>query len=105
MYVPHVMEQLIKLVDIRADDPESAPGPNADCAKADGRSGETTPGIKNANPMKRKLWKMSRGRNASARGRRRSSGQMYRAATIPHAIKLNAMLTKKASCVCINSSY
>jgi hypothetical protein len=25
--------------------------------------------------------------------------------TIPHAMKLNAMLTKKGSCDCINSSY
>ena len=31
--------------------------------------------------------------------------KIYRAATIPHAIKLNAMLVKKASCVCINFSY
>ena len=44
--------------------------------------------------MKRKLCRMSRGRNASARCRRRSSGQIYRAVTIPHAMKLNAMLTK-----------
>jgi len=31
----------------------------------------------NASPMKRKLWRMSRGRNASARGRERSSGHIY----------------------------
>jgi hypothetical protein len=30
---------------------------------------------------------------------------MYRLLTIPHAIKLNAMLPKKESCVCINTSY
>jgi hypothetical protein len=30
---------------------------------------------------------------------------MYRAVTIPHAIKLNAMLAKKANCVCITFSY
>src|SRR5215813_8085002 len=41
---------------------------------------------------------MSKGRNASGRVRRRSAGQMYRAVTIPHAIKLNAMLTKNQSC-------
>src|SRR5262249_15962501 len=77
----------------------------ADCAKAEGRSGDTTPGTRNANPMKRKLCRMSKGRNASAGCRRRSCGQMYRGATIPHAIQLNAMLTKKKSCDCINSSY
>jgi hypothetical protein len=66
----------------------------AECANAYGRSGETTPGTKNANPMKRKLWRISRGRKASSRGRRRSFGQMYRVLTIPHAIKLNAMLPK-----------
>jgi hypothetical protein len=32
-----------------------------------------------ANPMKRKLCRMSTGRNASARDRNRSSGQRYRA--------------------------
>jgi hypothetical protein len=41
---------------------------------------------------------MKRGRNASARWRDRSSGQMYRAVTIPHAMKLKAMLAKKLSC-------
>src|SRR6266568_8496414 len=41
---------------------------------------------------------MSRGRNASARGRSRSSGQMYLAVTIPQATMLNAMLAKKQSC-------
>jgi hypothetical protein len=30
---------------------------------------------------------------------------MYRAVTIPHAMKLNAMLTKKAIRDCILSSY
>src|SRR5499427_7863821 len=77
----------------------------AECAKADGRSGDTTPGTRNANPMKRKLCRMSRGRNASARCRRRSSGQIYRAATIPHAIKLNAMLPKNQSCDTMNISF
>ena len=53
--------------------------PNAaECANADGRSGDTTPGTRNASPIKRKLCKMSRGRKASALGRRRSSGQTYR---------------------------
>src|SRR5215469_4272543 len=33
--------------------------------------------------MKRKLCRTSRGRNASARSRRRSSGQIYRTVTIP----------------------
>src|SRR5499425_3098517 len=50
--------------------------------------------------MKRKLCRMSRGRNASARSRRRSSGQIYRAVTIPHAMKLNAMLTKNQIICC-----
>src|SRR5271155_3399456 len=50
--------------------------------------------------MKRKLCRMSRGRNASARSRWRSSGQTYRAATIPHAIRLNAMLTKNQIICC-----
>src|SRR5215472_16826954 len=72
----------------------------AECAKADGRSGDTTPGTRTANPMKRKLCRMSRGCNASARGRRRSSGQMYRAVTIPHAMKLKAMLTKNQIICC-----
>lgn len=38
------------------------------------------------------------GRNASDGGKTRSFGQMYRAVTIPHAMKLNAMLEKKPSC-------
>src|SRR5215472_803241 len=50
--------------------------------------------------MKRKLCRMRRGRNASARPRRRSSGQIYRAVTIPHAIKLNAILTKNQIICC-----
>src|SRR5215468_5061252 len=50
--------------------------------------------------MKRKLCRMSRGRNASARSLMRSSGQIYRVATIPHAIKLNAMLTKNQIICC-----
>src|ERR1700757_2594622 len=50
--------------------------------------------------MKRKLCRMSRGRNASARSRTRSSGQIYRAATIPHAMKLNAILTKNQIICC-----
>src|SRR5262252_6895528 len=76
----------------------------AECAKAGGRSGDTTPGTRNASPMKRKLCRVSRGRNASARGWRRSSGQIYRAVTIPQAMKLNAMLTKNQSCVTMNIS-
>src|SRR5215471_14732274 len=76
----------------------------AEWAKADGRSGDTTPGTRNANPMKRKLWRMSRGGNASTCCQRRSSGQMYREVTITHAMRLNAMLTKKGSCDRINSS-
>ena len=44
--------------------------PNAaDCANADGRSGDTIPGTRNASPIKRKLCKMSRSRKASALGR------------------------------------
>src|SRR5262252_9149026 len=43
---------------------------------------------------------MSRGRNASTVCRRRSSGPIYRAATIPHAMKLNAMLTKNQIICC-----
>src|SRR6266404_1813449 len=50
--------------------------------------------------MKRKLCRTSRGRNASTRDRRRSSGQIYRAVTIPHAMKLNAMLTKNQIICC-----
>src|ERR1700730_16774584 len=73
----------------------------AGCAKADGRSGDTTPGTRNANPIKRKLCRISRGRNASARCLRRSSGQMYREVTIPQEMRLNAMLTKKQICGCI----
>ena len=37
---------------------------------------------------------------ASTRGRRRSSGQIYRAVTIPHAMRLNAMLTKNQIICC-----
>src|SRR5262250_700294 len=55
--------------------------------------------------MKRKLWRMSTGCNASGRGRRRSSGQMYRAVTIPQAMKLNAMLPKNQSCDTMNISF
>src|SRR5579864_3049733 len=77
----------------------------AECAKADGRSGDTTPGTRNANPMKRKLWRMSTGRNASARCRRHSFGQMYWAVTIPQAMKLNAMLPKNQSCGTMNISF
>src|SRR5215471_11348164 len=72
----------------------------AECAKAAGRSGDTTPGTRNAKPMNRKLCRISRGRNASARCRERSSGQIYRAVTIPHAMKLNAMLTKNQIICC-----
>ena len=47
----------------------------------------------------------SRGRNASARCRRRSSGQIDRAVTIPLAMKLNVMLMKNQSCGTINLSF
>jgi hypothetical protein len=52
-------------------------------AKAAGKSGETTPGTKNAKPMNRKLCKRSSGRRARARGWMHSAGQRYRAAMIP----------------------
>src|SRR5215469_12449689 len=77
----------------------------AERAKAAGRSGDTTPGTRNASPMKRKLCRMSRGCNASARCLPRSSGQIYRVVTIPQAIKLNAMLTKNQSCDMMNISF
>lgn len=51
--------------------------------------------------MNRKLCKISRGRNASARCRRRSYGQMYRVVTTPHTMKLKAILTKKSSRDCM----
>src|ERR1700744_1430474 len=70
----------------------------SECAKADGRSGDTTPGTKNARPMKRKLCSTRIGRNASALGRALSFGQMYCFATVPHATRLKAMLMKKHSC-------
>jgi len=38
----------------------------AECAKADGRSGDTARGTRKANAMNRKLCRMSSGRNASA---------------------------------------
>ena len=44
----------------------------AEIAKAPGKSGATTPGIKNAKPMNRKECKMSIGRRAARRGWRRS---------------------------------
>jgi hypothetical protein len=47
---------------------------------------------------------MSKGRKASVRSRFRSFGQMYWAATIPHAMKLNATLPKKMSLGSINIS-
>src|SRR5215469_16354085 len=50
--------------------------------------------------MKRKVCRMSKGRNASVRSRRRSSGQIYRAVTIPQAMKLNAILTKNQIICC-----
>src|SRR5262245_50252643 len=61
-------------------------------AKAAGRSGETTPGIKKAKPTNRKVCNRSNGRMASTRGARRSAGQMYRLAIIPHEIKLRITL-------------
>src|SRR5215470_321500 len=50
--------------------------------------------------MKRKLCSTSRGRKASALCRVWSSGQRYRVVTIPHAIKLNAMLIKNQIICC-----
>src|SRR5581483_5383620 len=70
------------------------------CANDSGRSGDTTPGTSAAKPMKRKLCRMSRGCNASLRGRTRSLGQMYRAATTPQAMRPNAMLTKNQIICC-----
>src|SRR5262245_20563099 len=61
-------------------------------AKAIGRSGDTTPGIRNAKPTNRKVCKRSNGRRASVRGTRRSAGQMYRFAMIPHEMKLRITL-------------
>jgi hypothetical protein len=52
-------------------------------AKAAGRSGETTPGIRNVNPTNRKLWNRRIGRRASARRRLRNAGQTYCHVTIP----------------------
>ncbi len=60
----------------------------AGCAKTIGRSGETTPGTRNAKPTNRKLCKRSMGRRASVRGLLRSAGQTYCRTTIPHAAKL-----------------
>src|SRR5262245_5134973 len=61
-------------------------------AKATGRSSETTPGITKAKPTNRKVCKRSNGRKASVRGTRRSAGQMYRFAMIPHEMKLKITL-------------
>src|SRR5262245_41366067 len=61
-------------------------------AKAIGRSGDTTPGIRKAKPTNRKVCKRSNGRRASVRGTRRSAGQMYRFAMIPHEMKLRITL-------------
>src|SRR5215510_791541 len=61
-------------------------------AKATGRSGDTTPGIRKAKPTNRKVCKRSNGRRASVRGTRRSAGQMYRFAMIPHEMKLRTTL-------------
>src|SRR5262249_40505341 len=61
-------------------------------AKATGRSGETTPGITKAKPTNRKVCKRSNRRRASARGTRRSAGQTYRLAIIPHEMKLRITL-------------
>src|SRR5215468_6701326 len=61
-------------------------------AKAIGRSGDTTPGIRKAKPTNRKVCKRSNGRRASIRGTRRSAGQMYRFAMIPHEMKLRITL-------------
>src|SRR6516225_583795 len=61
-------------------------------AKAAGRSGDTTPGIRKAKPTNRNVCKRSNGRRASIRGTRRSAGQMYRFAMIPHEMKLRITL-------------
>jgi len=61
-------------------------------AKATGRSGDITPGITKAKPTKRKVCKRSNRRRASVRGTRRSAGQMYRFAMIPHEMKLRITL-------------
>jgi hypothetical protein len=61
-------------------------------AKATGRSGDTTPGITKAKPTNRKVRKRSSRRKASVRGTRRSAGQMYRFAMIPHDMKLRITL-------------
>src|ERR1700735_701266 len=68
------------------------------CAKADGRSGDTTPGTRKARPIKRKLCRMRIGRSASVRCSRRRFGQVARFATTPHAMKEKATLAKKQSC-------
>src|SRR5215813_13309040 len=61
-------------------------------AKATGRSGDTTPGIRKTKPTNRKVCKRSNGRRDSVRGTRRSAGQMYRFAMIPHEMKLRITL-------------
>src|SRR5262245_9518194 len=75
----------------------SSPYP-AGRAKPLGKSGETTPGTRNAKPINRKLCRTSSGRRASARGWSRSAGQRYRAAMIPQATKLTATLIPKRAC-------
>src|SRR5215472_9924598 len=67
-------------------------------AKATGRSGDTTPGITKAKPTNRKVCKRSNGRSASVRGTRRSAGQMYRFAMIPHEMKLRITLIPNKAC-------
>jgi hypothetical protein len=67
-------------------------------AKAPDNSGPTTPGTKKAKPMNRKLCKMSIGRRAWTRDWLRSSGQRYRAVTIPQAMKLRAILIPNRAC-------
>src|SRR5262245_18795698 len=61
-------------------------------AKATGRSGDTTPGIRKTKPTNRKVSKRSNSRRASVRGTRRSAGQMYRLAMIPPDMKLRITL-------------
>jgi hypothetical protein len=73
-------------------------------AKASGKSGDTTPGTRNANPTKRKACSRSSGRSATVRGLLRSAGQMYRAPIRPHTTMPRSTLTPKITCGCIIGS-
>src|SRR5262249_17233397 len=67
-------------------------------AKAAGRSGETTPGTKNAKPTNLKLCKRRSGRKARTRGWMSSAGQRDRNVVIPQARKLRAILVPNKAC-------